>query len=826
MAKRKGWISRLQQGLRQRRPAGKPEVAAAPVRERLVFESLEPRLLLSDTPIPLQAVAPAGTLAITANAHELKLSTDTTGDAVNIRAWDDSVGLSLGGLAPTAAVADTAASGADAPAQLFYLDLDGAQQVSYRGPVAIDAIEVGAFALPAGLPDPQGPFVDALLASLDARFSAAGIDFTADLPDGGDYSTIFVGGDGAAFAGYGSYLALSEQIDHGNLDRSDNAFVFSDRLLAGSHSVADALSTLSDTIAHEAGHLLGLEHEHEMAGATDPLAALAFKPYTHIEVAVDVRRDLLEDGKVTLQGVAYDVDPIIVEAVRQYPSYYYGGAVGPDGFPDLVMGQSVIHPDSTGLWLSHLLDKAWAAQGEGSPYSPAEQLQIMAFAYGFATHAAGDLWAHTLVNEFADGVFPSVGNVVLEDGARANAIRHLIVEGYIGDATPGYDGLAGDRTQLPDGDVSSNETIPRVLDAPHAFVFDALIRDLPDLPGHREQYLFSMAGSVTPTRTVVGLIGDLADGVPTLDTLNALRQRFATENAAAKLDPNRPAVPLLVNANAPVLGALPEIRVITPGQVWELKADYASYILRHRIAADGSSFIDVLQQQQSRGIVLDKFLELRQTLVELRAGLVAWDTAVPAIDQPFAAQVDQILAAGQRLLHGEEVDTDALFADLKSLGTTLVDAFKTLFGQIADGDLPAADALLNLAGVLGSAGGGNAAGYLDYWIANIDDGLQHWSELGLAVSRTLFDPQGGRDLQNREGTSAGPDAVAPDMLDKRAEVEEGVGLLDRLINQIEDPNADGHGDDSVFNRVLLPMLGMPDKIGELKAGLGDFIGEL
>ena len=99
MAKRKNWFKRLQQGLQQR-PARHPaDAAPAPVRERLVFESLEPRLLLSDTPIPLPAFAPAGTLAINAHSGDLKVETVYTGGTLNIRVWDNTAGLSLGQLA-------------------------------------------------------------------------------------------------------------------------------------------------------------------------------------------------------------------------------------------------------------------------------------------------------------------------------------------------------------------------------------------------------------------------------------------------------------------------------------------------------------------------------------------------------------------------------------------------------------------------------------------------------------------------------------------------------------------------------------------------------
>ena len=67
------------------------------------------------------------------------------------------------------------------------------------------------------------------------------------------------------------------------------------------------------------------------------------------------------------------MNPRIVEAIREYPAFYYGGAVGPDGLPEIVMGQAIVHPESTGIWISHVLDLAWEAQGPESPYSPEEQ---------------------------------------------------------------------------------------------------------------------------------------------------------------------------------------------------------------------------------------------------------------------------------------------------------------------------------------------------------------------------------------------------------------------------------------------------------------------
>src|SRR6185503_9447126 len=107
----------------------------------------------------------------------------------------------------------------------------------------------------------------------------------------------------------------------------------------------------------------------------------------------DVRLDLLQDGKLDIKGTladgttftnSYDVHPRIVEALKQYPAFYYAGAVGPDGFPDITYGQRSIHPADTGTWLARMFDMAWAAQ-TAPEFSEAERLQILAFSYGFAT---------------------------------------------------------------------------------------------------------------------------------------------------------------------------------------------------------------------------------------------------------------------------------------------------------------------------------------------------------------------------------------------------------------------------------------------------------
>lgn len=349
---------------------------------------------------------------------------------------------------------------------------------------------------------------------------------------------------------------------------------------------------------------------------------LLFKPYTHLAAASEAVQDVLDNGKVTLEGREYSVRPEIVQAIHDFPSYFNAGTIGPDGFPDLVMGQSIIHPQDTGRWLDHIYTQAWAAQTDPL-YTPAEKGQILAWAYGFLSHAAGDLWAHTLVNEFAVGVFPGATEILTDKEKAAIAARHIFVEGYIGDATPGFDGNHEVRKVLPDGDVSDDSTPGIALDAPVRFIFNTLIQ------------------------------------------------------------PNQ--------------GPAPE-----------------------------------------RGAALDFFLGLRAKLDGAK---------VQTVTSPF---------------------------------DTVRNAF------------------------------------LQQWIDDIDDGLEHWGELGLAIARGLFDPQARRDLQNEEAEFRGPDTL--DNLN-RATVEDSVTTVDTVLAEAE-PFIDNH---------LVSMLGAPDLVGDFlqfSNQLGDQIDTL
>ena len=121
-----------------------------------------------------------------------------------------------------------------------------------------------------------------------------------------------------------------------------------------------------------------------------------------------------------------------------------------------VVGNRLRRGDAdVGTWLTRVLDMAWAAQNDPW-YSAEEKSQILAWSYGFATHSAGDHFAHTLVNEFADALRQS------DEGAY---VGFLADEGE-GRVRAAYPGSTWDRLRSikgkydPDNFFRLNQNIP------------------------------------------------------------------------------------------------------------------------------------------------------------------------------------------------------------------------------------------------------------------------------------------------------------------------------------------------------------------------------
>ena len=175
----------------------------------------------------------------------------------------------------------------DFQGQIIYLDFDGAENVTFDGPITLTGIDVPAFQVLTALAGQEAEIVQAVVAQLDDILAGSGVLFTTEKPDGGTpFSTLYIGGDDSAFSEYGSFEGLAEQVDVGNRDRWDEAWVFSDRVLSGAASFVAAAEGLAETVAHEVGHLLGYGHDGEHSRAESPIS----------EVALEVQWDGGGDG--------------------------------------------------------------------------------------------------------------------------------------------------------------------------------------------------------------------------------------------------------------------------------------------------------------------------------------------------------------------------------------------------------------------------------------------------------------------------------------------------------------------------------------------------
>ncbi|MBL8706794.1 MAG: YARHG domain-containing protein [Rhodospirillales bacterium] len=168
-----------------------------------------------------------------------------------------------------------------------------------------------------------------------------------------------------------------------------------------------------------------------------PRPLFAWSLETHLYVGARVLEDLLPDGAISLcAGTAvpsnsidcarqYPIPKAALDAIRQQPGAFLAGTLGPDVYPDFITGQVTTHPGvkggwQTDDWLRHLLHVARSSHE-------------IAWVYGYLSHASGDIFAHTWVNQYAGDIFDlgihqEVGNEV--------EVRHFTLERYVADRTP------------------------------------------------------------------------------------------------------------------------------------------------------------------------------------------------------------------------------------------------------------------------------------------------------------------------------------------------------------------------------------------------------
>ena len=149
--------------------------------------------------------------------------------------------------------------------------------------------------------------------------------------------------------------------------------------------------------------------------------ANAFGLKSHLWIGERILNDINTNCEIELDNDTYKLREKTCTALREYPSDFLSGTLGPDIYPDMVVGQTTTHPGigggwQTDDWLKYVLD------GSSSP-------KELAFAYGYMVHAASDVMAHTYVNLYAGDEF------VLFD-ERAVERRHFVLEKYIDSRLP------------------------------------------------------------------------------------------------------------------------------------------------------------------------------------------------------------------------------------------------------------------------------------------------------------------------------------------------------------------------------------------------------
>ncbi|MBO4378642.1 MAG: Ig-like domain repeat protein, partial [Clostridia bacterium] len=169
-----------------------------------------------------------------------------------------------------------------------------------------------------------------------------------------------------------------------------------------------------------------------------PQTAYAWKTKTH-GYSANLLLSEARSGYVTVDGNQYAIPKEFKDALANYPSAFRAGVLGPDFYPDMLTGQSYIHPYDAkagvgvGDWLMELVNAVNAM-----PKNSDARMEAMAFTLGMAVHFAGDQFGHDFINAFAGGAYPAYADVIGDDNKLYYIIRHMAQETYM-------DSLIGDR---------------------------------------------------------------------------------------------------------------------------------------------------------------------------------------------------------------------------------------------------------------------------------------------------------------------------------------------------------------------------------------------
>ncbi|NSW55850.1 MAG: carboxypeptidase regulatory-like domain-containing protein [Armatimonadetes bacterium] len=188
----------------------------------------------------------------------------------------------------------------------------------------------------------------------------------------------------------------------------------------------------------------------------------------HIYQACIIYEDIADDGSVSIQRVIHNDDGTIAteplcdiavpehlrEAILQCPQEFRAGSCCADIYPDMYIGQSIIHPYIPGQywraidWAKHVVREARDYDDDDWAHKRA-----LAFAAGWLVHVGGDAIGHTWVNGYSGGAW--------DWGDMGIVSKHVALESYVNSRLPG----------AMDGSISPNLE----LNADPCFVRDTLM---------------------------------------------------------------------------------------------------------------------------------------------------------------------------------------------------------------------------------------------------------------------------------------------------------------------------------------------------------------
>ncbi len=185
-----------------------------------------------------------------------------------------------------------------------------------------------------------------------------------------------------------------------------------------------------------------------VVGLATGIPAHAWKLETHYWLAKQVVDELNGTaGSVTIPGKASATIPTgLYQAIKEKEGDYLLGVLGPDTYPDMVAGQMTTHPGLEGnkpildparallsLTQRNLSGPLWGtddwmfwvrSKALSSQLPESGRKRELAFAYGYLTHAAMDMWAHSYVNLYSGDVFSMTDEQEVE-------FRHMAIESLI-----------------------------------------------------------------------------------------------------------------------------------------------------------------------------------------------------------------------------------------------------------------------------------------------------------------------------------------------------------------------------------------------------------